>query len=157
MAACLSKFSILLSIWNTESGAVPAFPLLPHCRDRELGATHGDHKHLETTAPSSHFPQHPAQPPALRTHRVTACGINKKFHTEDRGEALSKSARWWGERGHCCGRQGCRQALLPPPAGAAPPITPAGLQLQCVSRLKSALSSVSGNSCEESLLPKVGF
>lgn len=27
----------------------------------------------------------------------------------------------------------------------------------CVSRLKSTLSPVSGNSCEESLLPKVGF
>lgn len=43
-----------------------------------LGATHQDHKHLQSAAPPPYFPQLLTQS-VLRTHLVTACGINKSF------------------------------------------------------------------------------
>lgn len=73
-------------------------------RGSERAATHRDHKHLKTAAPAPHFPQHLTQRLALRTHLVTACGINRKFHPDDsggesclneRGSVCRKGALLW--------------------------------------------------------------
>ena len=101
--------------WTYSRELFPASPILPHLRGSEQAATHRDHKHLKTAAPAPHFPQHLTQRLALRTHLVTACGINRKFHPDDSGgESCLNEPGQCAERGHCYGRQAVLEATLLP-------------------------------------------
>ena len=86
-----------------------------------MGATHGDHKHLETTALSLHFPWHLTQRPAFRTHLVTVCGINKKFHTEDRGESPVYISQFVCRKGSLLWEAGLEASPAPPTCWSSTP------------------------------------
>lgn len=98
---------------NPLSNEAFGFPRL--FRDLAWGATHQDHKHLETTAWSPHLAPAPdLAGPVLRTHLVTACSTRRKASLTRQGERTAPNELKCAERSHCCPRQSWRPALLLP-------------------------------------------